>query len=67
MPSPSSPSPVVAIVLMCAAGLCFAVLDATVKYLGAETDIPIMEIIWIRFVVHAALSIVFLGPRTFPG
>ena len=66
MPSPSSPSPVVAIVLMCAAGLCFAVLDATVKYLGANTDIPIMEIIWIRFVVHAALSIVFLGPQNLP-
>lgn len=62
-----NPHAVKAIALMCGAGLSFALLDTTVKYLGANTAIPIAEIIWIRFAIHALVTIIVLGPAAIPG
>ena len=61
-----NPNAVKAIALICGAGLCFAILDTTVKYLAAHTAIPMSEITWMRFVVHALLSVVLLGPAAIP-
>lgn len=47
---------------MCAAIMSFSVLDATAKYLGSETALPIEEIIWLRFVWHLFFSVLLLGP-----
>ena len=63
---PHDPHVVRGIALICGAGLCFAVLDATVKYLAANTALPMSEITWIRFVVHGALTLVILGPAAVP-
>ena len=38
----------------------FTVLDTCAKY--AARSVPAMEVVWLRFVVHAALAIVFLRP-----
>lgn len=40
------------IVLAC---MCFSMLDATAKYLSAY--IPVMQVIWVRFVTHAILAL----------
>jgi drug/metabolite transporter (DMT)-like permease len=61
-----NPNAVRAIVLICGAGLSFAVLDATVKYLSARTDLPMSEITWVRFFVHGLLTLVILGPAALP-
>ncbi len=55
-----------AIALICGAGLCFAILDATVKYLAAQTDLPMAEITWMRFFVHAVLTLIVFGPAAVP-
>ncbi len=50
-----------AIALMCGAIFCFSALDATAKYLSGVVLLPVMQIIWVRFAVHAALNVVFFG------
>lgn len=61
-----NPHAVKAVALICGAGLCFSMLDATVKYLAAETDLPMAEITWVRFFVHALLTLIILGPAAVP-
>lgn len=61
-----NPHAIKAIALMCGAGLCFALLDTTVKFLGITSAIPIAEIIWIRFAIHALLTILVLAPAGLP-
>ena len=41
-------------------------LDATVKYLASNTALPMAEITWVRFFVHAVLTLVILGPAAVP-
>jgi drug/metabolite transporter (DMT)-like permease len=52
-----------AIALVCGAGLFFALLDTSVKYLALTTDMPLAQIVWVRFVGHAVLSVAMLGPH----
>jgi drug/metabolite transporter (DMT)-like permease len=54
-----------AIGLMAAAIACFSVLDTTAKYLGTIAAVPILQIIWVRFLSHAVLSVAYFGPRGF--
>ena len=61
-----NPHAVKAVALICGAGLCFAMLDTTVKYLAAETELPMAEITWVRFFVHALLTLIILGPAAVP-
>lgn len=52
-----------AIGLMCTALACFAVLDSSAKYLVTAAALPIFQVIWFRFVSHAAASLLVLGPK----
>lgn len=53
--------PVVGILLMCAATLCFALLDANSKYLSQTFNVPLL--VWARYSFHCLLMLVFLAPR----
>ncbi|MTI45080.1 DMT family transporter [Roseibium hamelinense] len=50
------------IILAC---LCFAILDATAKYLGSE--IPPLQIVWVRFVTHVLIAAVLFQVWRRPG
>lgn len=54
-----------AIALICAAVAFFALLDATGKYTVTVLAVPLFQVVWIRFVSHAVLNAVVLGPDTF--
>lgn len=49
-------APVFGIGLIVLACLCFSVLDATAKFLGSQ--IPPLQIVWIRFVSHVIIAAV---------
>jgi drug/metabolite transporter (DMT)-like permease len=51
-----------AIGLMTLATVCFAALDATAKYLVAETGVPVSQVTWLRFAGHVVFSAVVLWP-----
>jgi drug/metabolite transporter (DMT)-like permease len=53
--------PLRAVVLMLAALLCFALLDATSKHLSQTFNVPLL--VWARYTVHCLLMVVFLGPK----
>ena len=76
MPDPAPPDPaaapargggstLVGIGLMCLAVMSFAVTDATAKWLGGHTNILI--VVWSRYVIHFALSLIVFNPWTVPG
>jgi drug/metabolite transporter (DMT)-like permease len=50
------------IALICAATTLFAFLDTSVKYLGTVAVIPILQIIWIRFITNIAFVVALMGP-----
>ena len=54
-----------AIGLMCAAIASFSVLDSTAKYCATAAAVPVFQVIWVRFLSHAAFSFVLFGPGTF--
>lgn len=54
-----------AIGLMVAAIACFSVLDTTAKYLSTLAAVPVLQVIWVRFAGHTALSLAYFGPRVF--
>ncbi|WP_425256565.1 DMT family transporter [Rubrivivax sp. RP6-9] len=47
--------------LVTLATLCFALLDACAKWL--VQDLPVFEVVWLRFAVHVVLMGVLLAPR----
>ncbi|MBO6757979.1 MAG: DMT family transporter [Roseibium sp.] len=49
-------TPLAGVGLIVLACLCFSILDATAKYLGAY--LPTLQIVWIRFVTHVLLALV---------
>ena len=49
-----------AVLLMIGATLCFAVLDATSKYLSRTYPIPMM--VWGRYAFHCLMMVIFLAP-----
>jgi drug/metabolite transporter (DMT)-like permease len=53
--------PQAAIVLVCAATLCFATLDSLVKYLAQLY--PVSILVWARWTVQALVILVWLGPQ----
>ena len=57
---------VFAIALMCSATIIFSALDATAKYLGSISEVPVSQIIWIRFLCHIMFTMIILGPLTLP-
>ena len=56
-------SRLLAIALTCAASFLFAFLDTSAKYLATVAHVPVLEIIWVRFVVNALLILAMLGPN----
>ena len=54
-----------AIGLMCLAVLCFSLLDATAKYLGEFTHIPVEQVLWMRFFTHVLFLLAIYRPRQF--
>ncbi len=48
------------ILLMLAAVLCFALLDATAKHLSQTYPVPML--VWARYTLHCLLMLVFLAP-----
>ncbi|MEC9369405.1 MAG: DMT family transporter [Pseudomonadota bacterium] len=55
-----------AIGLMCAAVSLFAFLDATAKYLVSVKGLPVIEVVWLRFVVNALLTFAIVSPMALP-
>ncbi len=52
--------PVRGILLMTAAVLCFALLDATAKHLSQTFPVPML--VWARYTLHCLLMLAFLAP-----
>lgn len=55
-----APHPLRGILLMLAAVLCFALLDATAKHLAAKFPVPML--VWARYTLHCVLMLIFLAP-----
>jgi drug/metabolite transporter (DMT)-like permease len=53
--------PVRAVLLICAATLCFAALDTAIKYLSALYPIPLL--VWARWTIQALAIVAWLAPR----
>lgn len=51
-----------AIGLMCAAVSLFALLDAIAKYLVSTRGLPVIEVVWMRFVSNALLTFAIVSP-----
>jgi drug/metabolite transporter (DMT)-like permease len=51
----------VGIALVSLATLCFALLDATAKWLVQE--LPVVQVVWLRFATHVVLMTLLLAPR----
>ena len=51
----------VGILLVVGATFCFSVLDATAKWL--VQSLPVMQVVWLRFVTHVLLMALILAPR----
>lgn len=62
---PSAPSTMSGIALMCLAVMSFAVVDATAKALSMH--INVFMVVWARYVVHFAVSLLVFNPVTVPG
>jgi drug/metabolite transporter (DMT)-like permease len=54
-----------AIGLMALATICFALLDATAKYLVTVEVVPVAQVTWLRFISHIGFSAIALWPFAF--
>jgi drug/metabolite transporter (DMT)-like permease len=54
-----------AIGLMVLATICFAVLDATAKYVVTVEAVPVWQVTWLRFVGHIVFTALVLWPFAF--
>jgi len=54
-----------AITLMCIATAMFSGTDATAKYLGAHAGLPVIELVWLRYVTQFLIMLVALSPWGF--
>lgn len=64
-PPASGRSTLLGIALMCAAVTSFAVTDTTAKWLGQHMSI--VMVVWVRYVVHFAVSLAVFNPWNVPG
>ena len=53
--------PIRAVLLICAATLCFASLDTAIKYLSARYPVPLL--VWARWAIQALAIVAWLAPR----
>lgn len=54
------PRPLIGILLMLGAVMCFAALDATSKHLSQTFPVPML--VWSRYTLHCLLMVIFLAP-----
>lgn len=54
------PGHIAAIALMCGAVTLFAMLDATAKYLAEIYTVPVAQVVWVRFLANAILTLVLV-------
>lgn len=64
-PAAAAHAPFVGITLMFVAVMSFALTDATAKWVSGH--INVFVVVWARFVIHFALSLVVFNPWTVPG
>lgn len=62
---PAAPRPALGVALILVMAACFATLDTGVKYLGAS--LPVLLILWARYVFQAAVMSLWLGLRAVRG
>jgi drug/metabolite transporter (DMT)-like permease len=58
--------PALAIGLMCSTCVLFAGLDTTAKYLGTQTDLPVLQLVWMRYLGQFVAMVVLLGLLALP-
>lgn len=51
----------IGIALMCGVALCYSMIDVVAKYL--IISVPVLQVVWLRFLTHALLGIVLLTPQ----
>ncbi len=51
-----------AIALMCLTILMFAVLDTTGKYMVTTAGVPVSQVVWVRFLSQAVITLLIFGP-----
>ena len=51
----------IAIAFMCCAVTVFSTLDAAAKFLTDELSMPVLQVIWVRFLFHALFTVVTFG------
>ncbi|NND50717.1 MAG: DMT family transporter [Rhizobiales bacterium] len=61
MSAPAQGSELRGIALLCVALVFFSCLDTIAKYLSA--DLPVLQIVWVRFLTHAIFMVVIFRPR----
>lgn len=54
-------NPLRAIILMCVASAMFACLDTTAKYLVVTTNVPLSQVVWMRYLGQLGAMVVVLG------
>lgn len=59
-------NPVRAIMLMCIASALFACLDTTAKYLVVTTQVPLSEVVWLRYLGQLVAMVAVLGLISVP-
>ncbi|MFG1462681.1 DMT family transporter [Xanthobacter sp. DSM 24535] len=64
-PAARHDAPLVGIGLMCLAVMCFALCDATAKWLSGH--INVFVVVWARYVVQFVLALLIFNPWTVPG
>lgn len=63
--TPSGSSTLAGIGFMCLAVMSFALTDATAKWLSGHVNV--LMVVWARYVVHFAVSLMVFNPWTVPG
>ena len=51
---------------MCSAVILFSVLDASAKYLATNLNVPVEQVIWLRFLSHIILTVFICGFHNLP-
>ncbi len=59
--APAGEQHLLAIALMCGSVTVFGVLDTLAKYLSTSAGLPVMQVIWVRFVGNIILNMILFG------
>src|SRR5262245_53910293 len=65
-PAYTASRPFLAVGLMCLAWALFACLDTTAKYLGTMTNVPMTQVVWMRFLGQLIGMLAVLGLVALP-